>query len=98
MRRIWWNHPTMIGASLEDMVAWSRLGAYIELSRGLCAGFQVPLNEIEARNIVAINGSVNKIVADSDYGQNGSSGRSSSCASSPSFRRPAASPRSRWRS
>lgn len=45
VQRILVNHPHyMIGASLEDMVAWSRLGAYIELNaRGLCAGFQVPL-------------------------------------------------------
>lgn len=73
MQRILVNHPHyMIGASLEDMVAWSRLGAYIELNAvAFVPDSKFHSNEIEeARNIVAAVG-LDKIVADSDYGQNG---------------------------
>ena len=73
VQRILVNHPHyMIGASLEDMVAWSRLGAYIELNAvAFVPDSKFHSNEIEeARNIVAAVG-LDKIVADSDYGQNG---------------------------
>lgn len=71
--RILVNHPHyMIGASLEDMVSWSRLGAYIELN----ATVFVPdskfcTNDIrEAGDILRAVGP-GKIVLDSDYGQTG---------------------------
>lgn len=73
VKRILVNHPHyMIGASLEDMVAWSRLGAYIELNAvAFVPDSKFHSNEIEeARNIVAAVGP-DKIVLDSDYGQNG---------------------------
>lgn len=73
VQRILVNHPHyMIGASLEDMVAWSRLGAYIELNAvAFVPDSKFHSNEIEeARNIVAAVG-LDKIVVDSDYGQNG---------------------------
>ena len=76
VQRIPVNHPHyMIGASLEDMVAWSRLGAYIELNAvAFVPDSKFHSNEIEeARNIVAAVG-LDKIVADSDYGQNGNGG------------------------
>ncbi len=69
--RILVNHPHyMIGATLEDMVAWSKLGAFIELN----ATVFVPdshfcTNDIaQCRDIVDAVG-VEKIVVDSDYGQ-----------------------------
>ncbi len=65
------NHPHyMIGASIEDMAAWSKMGAYIELN----ATVFVPdskfcTNDImQCREIVdAVD--VDHIVIDSDYGQ-----------------------------
>lgn len=72
IKRILVNHPQyMIGASVEDMVAWSKLGAFIELN----ATVFVPtskfyVNKIEeAAEIINLVG-VDKIVLDSDYGQN----------------------------
>ncbi len=72
IQRILVNHPHyMIGASVADMAAWSRLGAYIELN----ATVFVPdsrfcTNDIqETREIVEAVG-LDKIVVDSDYGQN----------------------------
>ena len=73
IKRILANHPHyMIGASIEDMVAWSKLGAYIELNAvAFVPDSKFHTHEIEeARNIVAAVG-VDKIVLDSDYGQNG---------------------------
>ena len=71
IRRILVNHPHyMIGASLEDMVAWSRLGAFIELN----ATVFVPdskfcTNDIhEAGEILRAVGA-DHVVLDSDYGQ-----------------------------
>ena len=70
--RILVNHPHyMIGATIEDMAAWSRLGAFIELN----ATVFVPesrfcTNDIsECRQIIDAVG-LEKIVLDSDYGQN----------------------------
>ena len=72
IQRILVNHPHyMIGASVEDMAAWSRLGAFIELN----ATVFVPesrfcTNDIrETKEIVDAVG-LEKIVVDSDYGQN----------------------------
>lgn len=72
IKRILVNHPHyMIGASLEDMVAWSRLGAFIELN----ATVFVPdsrfctNNITETKDIIDAVG-LDKIVLDSDYGQN----------------------------
>lgn len=73
IRRILVNHPHyMIGASVEDMVAWSKLGAYIELNAvAFVPDSKFHTHEIEeARNIVAAVG-LDRIVLDSDYGQNG---------------------------
>lgn len=73
IKRILANHPHyMIGASIEDMVAWSKLGAYIELNAvAFVPDSKFHTHEIEqARNIVAAVG-MDKIVLDSDYGQNG---------------------------
>ena len=61
----------MIGATIEDMAAWSKLGAFIELN----ATVFVPesrfcTNDIgECRQIIDAVG-LEKIVLDSDYGQN----------------------------
>lgn len=73
VKRILVNHPHyMIGATLEDMVEWSRLGAYIELN----ATVFVPTSKFctndiaQTREIVEAVG-LDKIVVDSDYGQNG---------------------------
>lgn len=70
--RILVNHPHyMIGASLADMAAWSQLGAFIELN----ATVFVPesrfcTNDInECCGIIKAVG-LEKIVLDSDYGQN----------------------------
>ena len=62
----------MIGASIEDMVEWSKLGAYIELNAvAFVPDSKFHTHEIEvARNIVAAVGA-DKIVVDSYYGQNG---------------------------
>lgn len=72
IQRILVNHPHyMIGASIEDMVEWSRLGAFIELN----ATVFVPdsrfcTNDIrETKEIIDAVG-LEKIVVDSDYGQN----------------------------
>ena len=73
VKRILVNHPHyMIGATVEDMVEWSKLGAYIELN----ATVFVPTSKFctndiaETRRIVDAVG-LDKIVVDSDYGQNG---------------------------
>lgn len=73
VKRILVNHPHyMIGATLEDMVEWSRLGAYIELN----ATVFVPTSKfctndiVQTREIVEAVG-LDKIVVDSDYGQRG---------------------------
>ena len=70
--RILVNHPHyMIGATIEDMAAWSKVGAFIELN----ATVFVPesrfcTNDIgECRQIIDAVG-LEKIVLDSDYGQN----------------------------
>lgn len=71
IRRILVNHPHyMIGATLEDMAAWSKLGAFIELN----ATVFVPdskfcTNDVaQCAEIMAAVG-LDKIVLDSDYGQ-----------------------------
>ena len=73
VKRILVNHPHyMIGATVEDMVEWSKLGAYIELN----ATVFVPTSKFctndiaETRRIVDAVG-LDKIVVDSDYRQNG---------------------------
>lgn len=73
VKRILVNHPHyMIGASIEDMVEWSRLGAYIELN----ATVFVPTSKFctndiaQTKEIISAVG-LDKIVVDSDYGQNG---------------------------
>lgn len=73
VKRVLVNHPHyMIGASLEDMVAWSKLGAYIELNAVAFVPdskfYSNPLEE--ACTIIKAVG-IDKIVLDSDYGQNG---------------------------
>lgn len=72
VQRILVNHPHyMIGASLEDMAAWSRLGAYIELNATVFVpASRFCTNDIqETKEIIAAVG-LEKIVVDSDYGQN----------------------------
>lgn len=70
--RILVNHPHyMIGASLEDMVNWSRMGTYIELN----ATVFVPdsrfcTNDISQCQTIIDAVGIDKIVLDSDYGQN----------------------------
>jgi len=73
VQRILVNHPHyMIGASLEDMANWSKLGAYIELN----ATVFVPTSKFctndiaQTRDIIAAVG-LEHIVVDSDYGQKG---------------------------
>lgn len=72
IQRILVNHPHyMIGASLEDMVNWSRLGAYIELN----ATVFVPTsrfctNDIQQTKQIVEAVGLDRIVVDSDYGQN----------------------------
>lgn len=72
VKRILVNHPHyMIGATLEDMVAWSRLGAYIELN----ATVFVPdskfcTNDIAQCGEIIRAVGLDRIVLDSDYGQN----------------------------
>ena len=70
--RILVNHPHyMIGATIEDMAAWSKVGAFIELN----ATVFVPesrfcTNDIgECRQIIDAVG-LELVVLDSDYGQN----------------------------
>ena len=73
VKRILVNHPHyMIGASIEDMLEWSKLGAYIELNAvAFVPDSKFHSNELEeAKSIVAAIG-LEKIVIDSDYGQNG---------------------------
>lgn len=73
IRRILVNHPHyMIGASIEDMVAWSKMGAFIELNAvAFVPDSRFYSNSIdEAKEIIAAVG-LEKIVVDSDYGQNG---------------------------
>lgn len=71
VKRILVNHPHyMIGATLEDMVNWSRLGAFIELN----ATVFVPTSKFctndiaQTREIISAVG-LEHIVVDSDYGQ-----------------------------
>lgn len=73
IKRILVNHPHyMIGASIDDMVAWSKLGAYIELNAvAFVPSSRFYSNPIEeAAQIISAVG-LDKIVVDSDYGQNG---------------------------
>ena len=73
IRRILVNHPHyMIGATLEDMVAWSRLGAFQELNAvNFVPDSKFCTNPIaQTREIIEAVG-LDKIVLDSDYGQNG---------------------------
>lgn len=71
IKKILVNHPHyMIGASLEDTIRWSKLGAYIELN----AAVFVPtsrfgVNKIRDAVDIVKNVDLNKIVVDSDYGQ-----------------------------
>lgn len=71
IRRILVNHPHyMIGASLDDIVNWSRMGAYIELN----ATVFVPdskfcTNDIRQAGEILRAVGPDKIVLDSDYGQ-----------------------------
>ena len=73
VQRIMINHPHyMIGASLEDMVAWSRLGAYIELNAvAFVPDSKFYSNKIEEAGAIIESVGLDKIVVDSDYGQNG---------------------------
>lgn len=101
VQRILVNHPHyMIGASLEDMVAWSRLGAYIELN----AVAFVPDSKFHSTRSRRPGTSWPPWVWTRSW-RTPTMARTATaapwracCASSPCCRRPAASPRSRWRS
>lgn len=73
VKKILVNHPHyMIGASVEDMVAWSRLGAYIELNAvAFVPDSRFYSNKIEEAHEIVDAVGLDKIVIDSDYGQNG---------------------------
>lgn len=71
VKKVLVNHPHyMIGASVQDMVEWSRLGAFIELNAvAFVPDSRFHTNDIaECREIIEAVG-LSKIVLDSDYGQ-----------------------------
>lgn len=71
VKKILVNHPHyMIGASVEDMVKWSKMGAFIELNAvAFVPDSRFHTNDIsECKEIIEAVG-VEKIVLDSDYGQ-----------------------------
>jgi hypothetical protein len=73
VKRILVNHPHYnVGASIEDMVRWSKMGAYIELN--VCvmkSGSKIgDVDDIVAKNMIDAIG-VEHIILDSDMGQKG---------------------------
>lgn len=71
LKRILVNHPHyMIGASMEDMEKWAKMGCYIELNAvAFVEDSRFRSNDIsEAKEIIRRCG-LQRIVIDSDYGQ-----------------------------
>ncbi|MBP3493799.1 MAG: hypothetical protein J6J83_04220 [Oscillospiraceae bacterium] len=72
IKRILVNHPHyMIGASIDDMAEWARLGCFMELNAvAFVDDSRFKSNDIsEAKEIIDRCG-LDRIVLDSDYGQN----------------------------
>ena len=71
IRRILVNHPHyMIGANMDDIESWAKLGCYIELNAvAFVEGSHFKSNDIsEAKEMICRCG-LDRIVIDSDYGQ-----------------------------
>jgi hypothetical protein len=72
VKKILVNHPFfLIGASIEDMVRWSNMGAYIELNAVVFRPTKKEPVPMETAQQILNNVSLDKIVLDSDYGQKG---------------------------
>lgn len=71
VKRILVNHPHyMIGATLEDMAEWSRLGAFMELNATVFVpSSKFCTNDIAHTKEIIDAVGLDKIVVDSDYGQ-----------------------------
>jgi len=72
IQKILVNHPFyLVEASIEDMVRWSKLGAYIELNAVVFRPTKTDRVPIETAKLILENVPIERIVLDSDYGQRG---------------------------
>lgn len=73
VKRVIVNHPHFnVGASIEDMVRWANLGAYIELNVCVMKSGSIlgTVDDIVAKKMIDAIG-VDRIILDSDMGQKG---------------------------
>ncbi|MBP2638660.1 MAG: hypothetical protein H6Q72_4567 [Firmicutes bacterium] len=72
VQKILVNHPFyLVEASIEDMVRWSKLGAYIEINAVVFRPSKPDRVHMETAQKILENVSLDKIILDSDYGQKG---------------------------
>ena len=72
VKKILVNHPFyLIGAGIEDIARWAKLGAYIELNACVFPPSKFGVTPFEIADQVLANVPAEQIVIDSDYGQNG---------------------------
>ncbi|MDU4961739.1 MAG: DUF6282 family protein [Sporomusaceae bacterium] len=66
------NHPFyLVDAGIDDMVRWSKLGAYIEINAVVFRPTKPDRVPIDIAEKILANISLDKIILDSDYGQKG---------------------------
>lgn len=72
VKKILVNHPFfLVGASIEDMVRWSKLGAYIEINAVVFRLTKKDPVPMETARQILNRVSLDQIILDSDYGQRG---------------------------
>lgn len=72
VKKIFINHPFyLIGASIEEIVRWAKMGAYIELNACVFPPSKFGSVPFETAAKILENVPLEQIVIDSDYGQNG---------------------------
>lgn len=72
VKKILVNHPFyLIEASIDDMVRWSKLGAYIELNAVVFRPTKEDRVPMETAHKVLESVPLDRIILDSDYGQKG---------------------------
>jgi hypothetical protein len=72
VKKIFVNHPFfLIGASIEEIVRWARMGAYIELNACVFPPSNFGSVPFATAAKILENVPLEQIVIDSDYGQNG---------------------------
>jgi predicted metal-dependent phosphotriesterase family hydrolase len=72
VKKILVNHPFyLVEAGIEDMVRWSKLGAYIEVNAVVFRPTKPDRVPMEIAGKILSSVPIDKIVLDSDYGQKG---------------------------